>query len=169
MYNIFFNWFGVHMTTELMSWRSLLDLGWLLFLLLVLYYFWCARRVTLQTRTWSKTHGRVTQCAWVTYDHSLWPKIEYIYQVGDRDFTGEHFFIDTVHILDWLHNLLPTLCWIWFKLVNLSQFESVFYRLSPELARWFYSHCSSYLLVFMRNTWFSRPCKLQLPDHKVGC
>ena len=85
------------MTTELMSWRSLLDLGWLLFLLLVLYYFWCARRVTLQTRTWSKTHGRVTQCAWVTYDHSLWPKIEYIYQVGDRDFTGEHFFIDTVH------------------------------------------------------------------------
>ena len=42
-------------------------------------------------------------------------------------------------------------------------------RVIPELARWFYSHCSSYLLVFIHNTRFSRPCKIQLPDHKVGC
>jgi hypothetical protein len=33
----------------------------------------------------------------MNYRHSLWPNIEYVYQVGDQDFTGDRLFSDTVH------------------------------------------------------------------------
>ncbi len=85
------------MITQLMSWQNLQDLGWLLFLLLVFGYFWRARHVTLQTRGWIKTRGRITRCEWVIQGHSIWPKLEYIYQVDDRDVTGKYLFLDMVH------------------------------------------------------------------------
>ena len=85
------------MRAHLLSWQNLLDLGWLLFLLLVFWHFWRARQLTLQTKFWVKTRGRVTHCEWTICGHSIWPKINYSYQVGERDYTGEYFFLDTAH------------------------------------------------------------------------
>jgi hypothetical protein len=85
------------MTAHVLSLKTLVDLGWLVFLLLVFRYFWRARRVTGQTKHWVKTRGRVTQCEWAVHGHSIWPKIEYIYQIDDKDVTGEYLFLDTVH------------------------------------------------------------------------
>lgn len=85
------------MTAHVLSLKTLVDLGWLVFLLLVFRYFWRARRVTGQTKHWVKTRGRVTQCEWAVQGHSIWPKIEYIYQIDDNDVTGEYLFLDTVH------------------------------------------------------------------------
>ena len=85
------------MKMYLFSWQNLFDLGWLLFLLLMFWYFWRVRQFTLQTRYWVKTRGRVTRCEWTTSGHRVWPKIEYIYQVGERDYTGEYLFFDTEH------------------------------------------------------------------------
>lgn len=80
-----------------MIWQRVLDFGWLLFLLLVLRYFWRARQRMLQTTCWVKTRGRITRCEWSVSGHSVWPKIEYIYQVAERDYTGEYWFLDAVH------------------------------------------------------------------------
>lgn len=77
--------------------KHLLDWGWLLFLLLVFWYFWRSRQVTVKTKFWVKTRGRITHCEWMICEHIMWPKIEYIYQVGERDHTGEYLFLDTVH------------------------------------------------------------------------
>lgn len=79
------------------SWQTLLDFGWLVFLLLVFKQFWMSRQRTCQTKKWNKTEGRVTKCEWVNYRHSLWPQIEYVYQVGERDFTGDRIFGDMAH------------------------------------------------------------------------
>ncbi len=85
------------MTAHWIPWHRLLDLGWLLFLLFVFRYFWRARQVTLQTKNWVKTQGRITKFEWITQGHRIWPKIEYVYQVDDSDFTGESLFLDTTH------------------------------------------------------------------------
>nr|WP_256478898.1 DUF3592 domain-containing protein [Legionella sp. 27cVA30] len=75
----------------------MVDIGWLLFLLLLFAYFWRARREIVQTRSWWVTKGQVTRCEWMAQGHRLWPKIEYIYKVNDREFIGEHLFFDTLH------------------------------------------------------------------------
>ncbi|WP_133128564.1 DUF3592 domain-containing protein [Legionella nagasakiensis] len=85
------------MLAQYISWQNALDLGWLLFLLLILGYFWSMRREIRQAQDWPKTKGRITYCKWTIEGHRLWPKIEYIYQVGERDFIGEHVFLDTSH------------------------------------------------------------------------
>lgn len=77
--------------------QNLLDLAWLLFLLLMFWYFWRGRQLTLKTKSWIKTRGRITRCEWLISGHSMWPKIEYIYQVGETDHTGNYLFLDTVH------------------------------------------------------------------------
>lgn len=81
----------------LTSWRWILDLGWLLFLLLLLHHFWRDRNTLLQSRSWLKVSGHITRCDWSQVGHSIWPKIEYTYQVHEKDLTGEYLFLDTSH------------------------------------------------------------------------
>jgi len=88
---------NIHMTKKLISLQTIHDMGWFFFLGLSFMYFWRARQITMQTKLWFKTRGRITHCEWTTYGHRVWPKIEYTYQVDDYDYTGELFFLDTVH------------------------------------------------------------------------
>ena len=85
------------MTLQLIIWKNVLDIGWLLFLSLVFRYFWLRRQETVKAKHWVKARGRITQCEWLINDKHIWPKVEYSYQVGDRDFTCEHIFLDTTH------------------------------------------------------------------------
>jgi Protein of unknown function (DUF3592) len=78
-----------------MSWRGLLDVVWLLFLLSMLWYFWRERHILAQTQFWLITKGRITQFEWTGEGYQLWPKIEYTYQVLNQDFRGEYLFLDT--------------------------------------------------------------------------
>lgn len=78
-------------------WRWVLDLGWLLFLLVLLKHFWHDRQLLVQAQSWLKVKGHVTRCEWVGVGHSVWPKIEYSYQVNDKDLLGEYLFLDTAH------------------------------------------------------------------------
>ena len=63
----------------------------------MLGYFWRIRKELLQTRSWAITQGQITHCEWTTQGHRLWPKIEYVYEVNEREFIGEHLFPDTSH------------------------------------------------------------------------
>ncbi|AWN72997.1 TPA: DUF3592 domain-containing protein [Legionella anisa] len=83
--------------TELNIWRWMLDLGWLLFLLIIFAHFWRNRQVLVQAQSWLQVKGRITACEWTQVGHSVWPKIEYTYQVYDKDLTGEYLFLDTAH------------------------------------------------------------------------
>ena len=60
--------------------QTLLDLGWLVFLIGLFAYFWRVRQLTLQTKLWFKTQGRVTYCELAPYEHSVWPQIEYTHR-----------------------------------------------------------------------------------------
>lgn len=77
--------------------RWMLDLGWLFFLLILFSHFWRDRKVLSQAQSWLKVKGHITACDWTTVGHSIWPKIEYSYQVYDKDMTGEYLFLDTAH------------------------------------------------------------------------
>ncbi|MDP1603506.1 MAG: DUF3592 domain-containing protein [Legionella sp.] len=81
----------------LVSWRGLMDIAWLLFLLLLLRHFWQDRRALEKARHWLITRGRITKFLWTREGTHLWPKIEYTYHIYDQDFTGEYFFLDTSH------------------------------------------------------------------------
>lgn len=61
-------------------------------------HFWRVRQMTRETKLWFKTQGYITECELVTYEHSLWPKIEYVYKVDDQEFTGDVLFLDIAHI-----------------------------------------------------------------------
>ncbi|HAT8334957.1 TPA: DUF3592 domain-containing protein [Legionella pneumophila subsp. pneumophila] len=76
-------------------WRWILDLGWLCFLLILFWYFWKKRRDLVEARSWLKAKGHVTRCEWTRVGHSVWPRIEYIYEVYEKDLTGEYLFLDT--------------------------------------------------------------------------
>lgn len=79
------------------SGKTVIDLGWLIFLIGLFAYFWRARQMTIQTKLWFKTQGRITYCEMTTYEESAWPKIEYTYQVDGNEFTGQTFFLDMAH------------------------------------------------------------------------
>ncbi|PWY55718.1 hypothetical protein DGG96_10515 [Legionella qingyii] len=81
--------------TWLNVWRWMLDLGWLFFLLILLRHFWRDRQVLMQAQSWLKVKGYITKCEWTKVGHSVWPKIEYTYQVDDKNLTGEYLFLDT--------------------------------------------------------------------------
>jgi hypothetical protein len=74
-----------------------IDLAWLLFLLIIFLHFWRDRRILMQARSWLKVKGRITVCEWTKEGHTVWPKIEYTYQVEDNTLTGEYLFLDTAH------------------------------------------------------------------------
>ncbi len=87
----------MHITIPPISGQTILDLGWLLFLTLLFAYFWRARKLTEQTKLWFKTQGRITYCELVPYEECLWPKIEYVYQVDNQEFTSQILFLDIAH------------------------------------------------------------------------
>ncbi|AUH71188.1 Protein of uncharacterised function (DUF3592) [Legionella sainthelensi] len=78
-------------------WRCMLDLVWLFFLLILFRHFWQDRQALVRAKSWLITQGRITSCEWTEVGHSIWPKIEYSYQVDDKDLTGEYLFLDTAH------------------------------------------------------------------------
>ncbi len=84
-----------------MPWHNFLkwslDLGWLMFLLILLWHFWRDRRELLRTRSWLKTRGHIITYELNSVGNSVWPKIEYSYQVHDKDLVGEYLFLDTSH------------------------------------------------------------------------
>lgn len=75
----------------------LVDVGWLLLLCVLLVYFWRDRQNLMQAQTWLKAKGYVTSCRWTRVGHNIWPKIEYTYQVYDKDLVGQYLFLDTTH------------------------------------------------------------------------
>jgi hypothetical protein len=83
--------------TWLGIWRWMLDLGWLLVLFILLKHFWQERQALVKAQSWLKVKGHITACEWTQIGHSVWPKIEYSYQVYDRDLVGEYLFLDTAH------------------------------------------------------------------------
>jgi hypothetical protein len=74
---------------------SMLDLGWLFILLLLFLHFWRERTVLLRAQSWLKTKGRIITFELVEVGKSIWPKIEYSYQVYGQDLIGEYLFLDT--------------------------------------------------------------------------
>lgn len=82
---------------ELHSGRWMLDIGWLIVLLFLLNHFWRGKKALLEAQSWLKAKGHITRCEWVRVGHSVWPKIEYSYQVYDKDLVGEYLFLDTSH------------------------------------------------------------------------
>lgn len=85
------------MSMWLFSWEGFINIGWLIFLLLLLWHFVQNWRLLNNARGWLMTKGRITQFLWTCEGHQLWPKIEYTYQVYERDFQGDYFFLDTSH------------------------------------------------------------------------
>lgn len=83
------SWLGI--------WRWALDLGWLTLLLLLFRHFWQDRQALLKAQSWLMVKGHITACEWTTVGHSVWPKIEYSYQVYDNNLQGEYLFLDTAH------------------------------------------------------------------------
>lgn len=81
----------------MLSWTLLLDLAWLLLLSFLLGYFCSVRRQVVRAREWNKAKARIVHCELVQVGHRLWPKIEYVYQVGQQDYVGERLFFDTYH------------------------------------------------------------------------
>ena len=79
------------------SGRWMLDIGWLIVLLILLLHFLRDRKALVQAQSWLKVKGHITSCEWVEQHHSIWPKIEYSYQIHDKDLVGEHLFLDTSH------------------------------------------------------------------------
>lgn len=81
----------------LFSWNSLLDIGWLLFLSILLKHFWFERRELKKATSWLIAKGHITRCNWTEVGHSIWPKIEYTYTVHEHELKGEYLFLDTDH------------------------------------------------------------------------
>ena len=79
------------------SLRCILDFGWLFILLAIFYHFWEQKRTLLYAKGWLKTKGHITRCEWTKIGTSIWPKIEYTYQVHDKDIIGQYLFLDTTH------------------------------------------------------------------------
>lgn len=63
----------------------------------MLWYFWRDRQFLAQAKYWLITKGRITLFEWTQEGPRLWPKIQYTYQVFDKDFYGEYLFLDTAH------------------------------------------------------------------------
>ncbi len=78
-------------------WRWILDFGWLVVLLILWDHFWRDRQALLKAQFWLKAKGHITACEWTQAGHSVWPKIEYSYQVHDQALHGHYLFLDTAH------------------------------------------------------------------------
>lgn len=81
----------------MIAWNKMLDMGWLIFLVLLFVYFLKARHQIRKLRCWHETKGRIVSCEWTKKGHLLWPKVEYTYEVDGTVYTGEHIFLDTMH------------------------------------------------------------------------
>lgn len=84
-----------------MTWHTasqgILDFGWLFFLLMLLHHFWRDRQSLARAKDWLKTKGQITHCEWTQEGHSIWPKIEYVYEVHNQELIGRYLFLDTTH------------------------------------------------------------------------
>jgi hypothetical protein len=83
--------------TWLNVWRWMLDMGWLLFLLILLRHFWRERQMLIHAQSWVQVKGQITAYEWTKLGHSAWPKIEYSFLVQDQEMTGVCLFLDKAH------------------------------------------------------------------------
>lgn len=79
---------------RLLSWQSLMDFLWLLFLLVVLIHFWKKRQILVAARSWKITKGRIHQLEWAKESNSLWLQVTYTYQLFEQEFLGDCIFLD---------------------------------------------------------------------------
>lgn len=89
--------FKVEIMSGLYSWQAAVDIGWLVLLFIVFYHFWQARAQLAEAKSWLITKGKITHCEWVTMGQSIWPKIEYSYEVYNKELVGHYLFLDTAH------------------------------------------------------------------------
>ncbi|MBA2651529.1 MAG: DUF3592 domain-containing protein [Tatlockia sp.] len=75
----------------------MLDLIWLFFLSYLLWHFWRDRQLLARARHWLITKGRITHFEWARVGRLLWPKIQYTYQVFEKNYSSEYLFLDTSH------------------------------------------------------------------------
>lgn len=77
--------------------RTLLDFTWLSVLGILFYHFWQKRQNLIDAQDWLKAKGHITRYQLVQVGHSVWPKLEYVYHVHDKDLVGHYLFLDTAH------------------------------------------------------------------------
>lgn len=77
--------------------HAMLDLVWLLFLLVMLFYFWQERRHLKKSLRWPQTTGHITQFNWTKEGHQLWPKITYAYWVNEQEYIGDSLLLSSAH------------------------------------------------------------------------
>lgn len=77
--------------------KAVLDVAWLSVLVGMFYHFWKNRLILIDAQDWLKAKGHITRYQLVQVGHSVWPKIEYVYQVQDRNLIGHYLFLDTTH------------------------------------------------------------------------
>lgn len=77
--------------------QLVLNLAWLLFFFLLLMHFYRKRSLLVNAKSWLITKGHITQFDWVKVGHNIWPKIEYSYEVHDKEIIGSYLFLDTTH------------------------------------------------------------------------
>jgi hypothetical protein len=80
-----------------MFWQNAFDVGWFLFLGLIVAYFWRARQAARQPKFWIKIKGQITRCEWAISGDSKWPTIEYHYKIDGQEYIGSSLFLDTTH------------------------------------------------------------------------
>ena len=76
---------------------EIVNIVWLLFLMGLFVYLWQQRQVTQKAKQWQKVPGHITHCEWNVDGPVMWPKIEYVYEVNDHEYTGEYLCLDMIH------------------------------------------------------------------------
>lgn len=80
------------MASSFVTWQTVLDIAWLIFLLLVLRYFGHQRRIHFSTKTWQQTKGRIIQCEWEIQGATKEPRIAFLFRVNAKDLFGDQLF-----------------------------------------------------------------------------
>ncbi|MBA2649772.1 MAG: DUF3592 domain-containing protein [Legionella sp.] len=78
-------------------WKWIIDLVWLSILCMVFHHFWRQRRLLVSAQSWLITKGQLIRCEWSEVGDSLWPSIEYKYQICGQECMGKYLFLDTIH------------------------------------------------------------------------
>jgi hypothetical protein len=73
------------------------ELCWIVFLLAAFYYFWQRRQLLVEAQSWLKVKGQITEFKLVKATYTLWPEVEYRYQVLEQVLIGHYLFLDTIH------------------------------------------------------------------------
>ncbi len=82
------------MLYRLLSWQSLIDFLWLIFLIVLLIHFWKKRQILVAASSWKKTKGLIHELDWTKENNSLWLQVTYTYQLFEQEYLGDCIFLD---------------------------------------------------------------------------